>query len=142
MSARPGPRGGYHVSGIPTAISQSGFWWDALCRRLSANPRNQRPKCLSPPIPAHNQRRQNCRPRRICVGSQNCVRLYAIELIEREKKAALYESDVAATRKRVMAKACQKPRHAAPCKPLNPRRRKHRRLRCPQTHRNAVTSVT
>ena len=25
MSARPGPRGGYHVSGIPTAISLRGF---------------------------------------------------------------------------------------------------------------------
>jgi hypothetical protein len=33
MSARSGPRGGYHVSGIPTAISKPGFTVGASVER-------------------------------------------------------------------------------------------------------------
>ena len=40
MSARPGPSGGYHVSGIPTGISSTFmkivFLWVDECNRLVA----------------------------------------------------------------------------------------------------------
>ena len=64
MSARPGPRGGYHVSGIPTAIvltcptrargrapakSKSGEWGEgAFCRPYTPPPSSFDPPFLAP----------------------------------------------------------------------------------------------